>query len=1013
MAETIYKLQPDRTVQLRGFDHLGASAAIHAATPSGFRVSGQFRDASDFAVVVIWDADNFYEHPRLKYLPDLRFDGLKLEFDVTYSGLMPLTSKKYPTIDWPFLDAELDGGTRVKARLSDYATVTATPDRPASARFTVSADQFQAWDRVTLWYQNLAFDYTVPGKTWTEYPLYTLGENYSHSVVIRDRGYAVHEMAGMTSAQLATEMMNRINGVTQGFTADPEIQASIGDEPSVLRLACKLDDGSGVPINVDGDLTETLYHVTLDTVCRALRDQINTTDYGSSTVYGLRAELDGTTLTVTTREGGYDANFLTMYSVSKNDRLKIDQDHVKFSGGASTARLHVALDFSALGWTRIRQMWLTLAPRLADGEDYQGEVWAAAFENWTVTGPEDVKRLQVAAPGSVRVGSMDARCAYSGLWQLENGFFMDNSARVAQGIGAAVTVRYHCAQAHDLWLGTSLYADRGGVAVEVDGVAWPGFWALLAAEPAVVTRRLIAPSLPAGDHVVRLTSLAAQPFYFDFLEAAVAGDVPDAAPCETFQTPALDYSTDHTYKLPPARILWILNQLGASGPLNEYLGIFWWNERKRVGGVTPALCLEFTGDFKGGDQVSVSIGGQECGKALLLDEPADAVARHFCYLINATYVGVWASVDENKLWIRARSADAAYEFPVTAKVERVAESTAAVTGVPGTLTGGAMGDWVVDDAAPRTLNAGARAWHAELYQLCAASGRAVTTAVSMELVNPPDGFAACFPEGTPVLTDMGFGGLRSTHCAFSAPMQAFQMKVFTELASLMSSAGLEPDLQMGEFTWWYFSNYSSENPLGGMAYYDVGTMAAAQAALGRALHVFQGPDDDPSVNGGADAAFLANRLRDYAAALAGSVRQAYPGSQIEILFPYDVNHPNPIGIHQLGGRLNYRVNLPVEWGTKVSSGFDRFKVEALDCGAWSRDLDLARSCLRLPLELGWPAGSVRAMIPVFRGSYPWFGEVECAKDLGMDGVSLWAFDHVCLYGLNLSAHGVGRAYRFG
>lgn len=1013
MAEAIYKLQPDRTVQLRGFDHLGASAAVHAATPSGFRVTGGFRDASDFAVVVIWDADNFFEHPTLKYLPDLRFDGIQLDFDVTYSGLTPLNSKKYPTIDWPYLDAELEGGARVKARLSDYATVVATPDEPARGEFTFSGDLLDAGDRVTLWYQNLAFDYIVPGKVRTEYPIYAIGEGHSHSVIIGDRGYGVYEGPGLSSAEVAGMLIDRINGVVEGYVPDPQVSASRGDDPWVLRLERKLDDGTAVPINVDGNFTEFLYHVKTETVCRALRDQINGAAYASSTIYGLQAEAEGTTLRIRTTEGGYDANFITMYSIARNGRLKANQSQVKFAGGISSAKLHISLDFNALGWSRIRQMWLTLAPQLADGAEYEAQPWSVSFENWKVSGPEDVRRLQVAGPGSVRVGSMDQRCDYTGLWQPESGFFMDNSARVTRTPGASVTVRYHCASGHDLWLGTSLYSDRGGVQVEVDGVAQPDFGALLAVEPAVVSRRMLAVGLAAGDHVVRLTSLSSAPFYFDFLEAAVAGDVPAPAPAQTFQTPALDYSTDHAYKLPPARILWMLDQLGAAGPLNEYIGILWWNERKRVGGSTPGLSLQFSGTFAPGDQIFLSIGGQVCGKSILLAEEADSVARHFAYLINSTYVGVWAEVDQAQLRIWSRSADPAYEFPVTATLETGPDSTGALSGAPGQLTGGSMGEWVVDDQAEHTLNAGARAWHSELFALCANAGRAVTTAVSMELVNPPEGFAACFPDGQPVLTMMGFGGLRSTHCAFSAPMEAFQTRVFKELAGLMAAAGLIPDLQMGEFTWWYFSNYSSENPLGGMAYHDAGTAAAAQEALGRPLYVFRGPDDDPDVNGGADSAFLANRLRAFAASVGGAVRQAFLGAQLEILFPNDVNSVNPVGIHQLGGRLNRRVNLPVEWGTKVSSGFDRFKVEALDCGAWSRDLDLARSCMRLPIELGWPPGAVRAMIPVFRGSYPWFREVDFAKDLGMDCTSLWAFDHVCLYGLSLSARGVGRAYRFG
>ena len=38
------------------------------------------------------------------------------------------------------------------------------------------------------------------------------------------------------------------------------------------------------------------------------------------------------------------------------------------------------------------------------------------------------------------------------------------------------------------------------------------------------------------------------------------------------------------------------------------------------------------------------------------------------------------------------------------------------------------------------------------------------------------------------------------------------------------------------------------------------TKTAAQAALGRPLHVFQVPTDDPTINGSADAIFLRNRL---------------------------------------------------------------------------------------------------------------------------------------------------------
>ena len=90
MAEKIHKLQPNRTIALRGFDDLGASAAMHSATAASFVVSGGFRDAADFAVLNLWDVDNFYEHPRLKYLPDANFTNCTSCTRNAPSPLLPL-----------------------------------------------------------------------------------------------------------------------------------------------------------------------------------------------------------------------------------------------------------------------------------------------------------------------------------------------------------------------------------------------------------------------------------------------------------------------------------------------------------------------------------------------------------------------------------------------------------------------------------------------------------------------------------------------------------------------------------------------------------------------------------------------------------------------------------------------------------------------------------------------------------------------------------------------------------
>jgi len=198
-----------------------------------------------------------------------------------------------------------------------------------------------------------------------------------------------------------------------------------------------------------------------------------------------------------------------------------------------------------------------------------------------------------------------------------------------------------------------------------------------------------------------------------------------------------------------------------------------------------------------------------------------------------------------------------------------------------------------------------------------------------------------------------------------------------------------------------------------MAFYDAETAAAAEAALGRPLHRFLSPNDSPAVNGGADVAFLRARLRNYVNSLSAALRSAYPNVKIEVLYPHDVNHPTPGGVHSLGGALIHAVNLPPEWVSKVTSGLDRFKVEALDYSAWSRNADLAAVCLRFPLEIGWQPGEVKAMIAVFRGGGPWRKEVQIARDLGLAGVHLWAFDHVCLHGLDWADQGARRSLFIG
>ncbi|MBV8807329.1 MAG: hypothetical protein JO033_01530 [Acidobacteriaceae bacterium] len=189
---------------------------------------------------------------------------------------------------------------------------------------------------------------------------------------------------------------------------------------------------------------------------------------------------------------------------------------------------------------------------------------------------------------------------------------------------------------------------------------------------------------------------------------------------------------------------------------------------------------------------------------------------------------------------------------------------------------------------------------------------------------------------------------------------------------------------------------------GSMAYYDPVTSAAAQSALGRPLFKFTCQDDDPTVNEGADAAFLAGRLKTHVDAIRTAVLAQYPDAKFEILYPNDVNNPvcflGPGVQYPQGGRLNAAVNLPPEWMTKQGSGLDRFKVEALSWGATYLHLDLANQAIVFALTspMSWNLADVAYLVPWFNGICPWPREFASASTRGLSLINLWAYDHLSL-----------------
>jgi hypothetical protein len=1065
-TEQITKFQPDRTLSLRGFTGFGAAASLCEASPTGFKVHGVFRDQADFCVLVVYDADNIYEHYSVKYLPDFDLSGMVLNFDLAYQNLQPIDSAKYSWIDWAQMDVAKATGEPVQIRLWDYATLASGSYSVAHGTYTLSAPGgCTAGDQLILFINNVSFGFTAVG--------------------------------GESSEQVAQYFATSINAHDWSNSENSSI-AVIASADSDGRLTLK-NARSGV-VDVNGSAVSWKSGAKFPGIAPGSTiylggDSHEVSSVDSPTSLSLASALSRPVSTFYLAEyGGVDGNAVQVYMLvgQNNQTLTVDNPVLRLSGGNSdNVAWKISLDFTALGVDQVRQAWLTFAPQLAAGAAYQDSEWTATFTNWSVMDPKAIGTLQCAGPGSVRVGNGDPGCSYSGVgWAtLAANNYWRGFARETATAGNSVTVTYSCAYTHDLYLGTSLFSNRGIVSVNLDGASLPNLDCFLSVSSEVVTRRILQKAVPAGTHTLTLTLLAdnhqaldpkwnsnslGYQFLFDYIEAAIPSGIPDAVVTYANLSAALDFDTDATYKVSPQRLLWHLKKLGLTGQMNEYLGVYWWNQRKRVNASWNSAVVTFGGAWAAGDAATITIGGFPFLKAVTQWDMPDTIAAHFAYYINSASVSMWAErTGVGQLTIHVRTPNWHDTLDVSAtsgagKVDRT-----------GNLDLGSDGTWDIDAAAASPMNYPVTQWHTDLFKEVAGAGMLITTSFSMELVNPPDGgtvancWKARFYDGTPVDTATDFNGILSSQCAPVTNLTNFQKAVYTQMAGLQSAAGLTPWLQFGEFLWWYFCANNRQNvpvgyaaytsPIsiglanphglstgdrvvvsgvqgmtsangtwtitvsddthftlngssangdwvigsgtvsgGSMGFYDPVTAAAANAALGRPLYKFTCQDDDPTVNDGADANFLAARLKAHVDATRTAVLAAYPNAKFEILYPNDVNHSvcyvkahNP---YPQGGRLNAAVNLPSQWRAKAGSGLDRFKVEALSWGATYRNLDLANESVMFACNgaMSWAPADTAYLIPWFNGACPWPSELQLAAGSGVGLINFWAYDHLAL-----------------
>ncbi len=621
--------------------------------------------------------------------------------------------------------------------------------------------------------------------------------------------------------------------------------------------------------------------------------------------------------------GGDDGNMISIQVRSASSNLTTSgdaafgdgrQNSKQLAGGTSNVTWRVSIDFTALSIDHPRLLWLTFAPKLANGVAFTPNDFDALISNISVTDPSSHRPLKVAHPvKSNRIHSRDASAIKVGSWVIQAGFYQYGFAYGSLTTNDTVTVRYSCQHTHNLYLGTALYVDRGKVGCSLDGAAEVEIDTYLNTLSEVVSRRLITASVPAGVHtiVIRVKgtkNAASSGFtcYFNFVEAAVLDDVQDPVNVYTDVTAAIDYGTNHGFGQTPQKLVWSLQRMGFTGPMKEYISVFSWNQRVRSSGTNRSYSSQIGGTWIVGDYIQVTISGITIQKTIqTLDvSGTDAtiarkiLAQSIVDWINAEFVGVYANVTGagfDTITIYTRTA-----IFGTFTVSAVKVSLSGTITNSGNLNQGSEGVWMIDDSATPYLNHAAHTWQADFYAEVAAAGMNLTVASSMELLNPPDNppsatWSARYNSGLQVITDVGFGteaqaaitnatnaspivitaeangynsgdritiagvfnntaangvwpinrltadtfslngsigngtyvggglaerNLRTTQCAFVPAVTSYQKKVFNEIAGLMLAAGLIPDVQHGEYIWWFFpevtllvTNASNTSPI--------------------------------------------------------------------------------------------------------------------------------------------------------------------------------------------------------
>lgn len=826
MSQILQKLQPDRDLQCYFFEP-SAVAALSSTSPTGFAVSGTWRQQFDWAVIE-WNRDNVFEHPAFRYLPDGDLSGLTLSYQETRENCILLDSALYPTVDWPFLRiwATAQGVEQVYAvPLTSYATAVAGSYQSATVQFTLGGT-VTAGDYVGIAFLSEHYPYQLNNGDTLAFAILNIVEGiqaFSTTMQATATGSTItitYVGTGRPTNSTTGTNGNIIGAYTYVSGSQTEQwdaasrQFSGGTSPSQWQITLPFISLTG---SVIGSADSSLVPIPV-TAIRKVR-----WTYAADLQPGafVRSEFQVVVSNWTVTGSGQG------YSIAGpgSQRVEDDANQLQYIG-----------------------TWSSQGGNFSGGTIHSTSVPQSSVSCTYISSQDHSLYLgtRLLATGTLISIVVDAGSPFTVNLNFPGEDVLVRNLLAQPGPGTHTVTLTHDGDA-----GADFYFDFLEIAIVATTLPTETTEVKLTAATDWDTEHslVLAPERTAW--ILYMLGCQARANHYVgalwFYELSCVG--------QQYASATVTFSGSPDPNLITQIILGTYGLSSSANTVIEHLNL--------IGDTTETLATAFALVLNNG---YTAVWAQASGSQVTIYSRAMGLAGEA--------ITIATSANTTDLTIAITGTNS---IPATGTI-------------PASITfgGGADGNWYTDlDAMPR-LNRAVRDWSQSYFQALHGYGFDVTASFSMELGNGDPsvsaGIAQRYPDQTPALLSTP-----SLQTNFSPTSAAFWQQVHLDMATVMTAAGLIPYLQFGEVQWWYFPNVTEiTGAVSGMPFYDAYTTSTFETQYGRAMAVITSNTVDPTTIP-QEAAFLPGLIGSFTAQIRAFVRATYPNCRFEVLYPPDVN----------------------------------------------------------------------------------------------------------------------------